>query len=105
MTQVTLRVENAGAYGDIVQSKLAFSRIEDGVVVLRSQLGETAPLNDHLVWLWGIVQHERRVLRSAAAAGARIICECTVPKGNVRLRANGAELIHLLEAELVLNAK
>jgi hypothetical protein len=105
MTQVALRVENAGTYGDVVQSKLAFCRIEDGVVVVRSQLAETEPLNEHLVWLWGIVKHERRVLQSAVAAGARIICECTVPKGKVCLRANGAELIHLLGAELVLNAK
>jgi hypothetical protein len=105
MTQVALKVENTGSYGDVVQSRLAFSRMEDGIVVIRSQLAETEPLNEHLVWLWGIVKHERRVLQSAVAAGARIVCECTVPKGKIRLRANGAELIHLLGAELVLNAK
>jgi hypothetical protein len=49
MTQVTLRVENAGTYAKVVQSKLAFSRIEGEVVMVRSQLGPQEPVNEHLV--------------------------------------------------------
>jgi hypothetical protein len=32
----------------------------------------SAPLNDHLVWLWGILQHERRYLKSLPAERVEI---------------------------------
>ncbi len=84
---------------------LPFSGVEQGNVVVRSQLGEEVPLNDHLVWLWGMVKHERRMLKSAAASGATLTCECKVPKGQVRLLPNGAEMLLLLGTELNLEAK
>lgn len=105
MTRVAFKVIGAGAYAKMVHTKLPYSSIEDGVVVVWSRLESTALLNEHLVWLWGMVQPERRVLKTAVAGGARIVCECIVPRGRVQILPNGAEMLHLLGAELLLEAK
>ncbi|ARN21823.1 hypothetical protein [Piscinibacter gummiphilus] len=105
MTRVELKVLDAGAYAETVRGKLPFAILEKGVVVVRSQLGPEVPLNEHLVWLWGMVQHERRVLKAATSAGARITCECVVPRGPITVMPNGAELLHLLGAELLVLPK
>ena len=88
-----------------VQSKLKFSALHGRDVIIRSALGTDASLNEHLVWLWGLVKHERRVLKKVAAEGARIVCSCRVPKGEIRLLPNAAEMLHLLGAELILDTK
>ena len=105
MTRVALRISGAGTYAETVRSKLPFSKVEGSSVVVRSQLAEEVPLNEHLVWLWGMLKHERRVLKTAVASGATISCECVVPKGPLQLLPNGAEMLHLLGAELRLEAK
>ena len=105
MTSVALKIYEAGTYSEVVRSKLPFSRIENGTVVLSSQLGSEASINEHLVWLWGMVKNERRVLKSAVDSGARITCECSVQKGPIRLLANASEMLHLLGAELLLQIK
>lgn len=105
MTTVALKVLDAGTYSETVRAKLPFATIENGVVVVRSQLGAHESLNAHLVWLWGMLKHERRILKSAVAGGARIVCECVVPKGPVQVLPNGAELLHLLGAELLVEAR
>src|SRR5690349_440099 len=98
MTRVALRISGAGPYAETLRSKLPFSKVENGSVVVRSELAPGMPLNEHLVWLWGIVKHERRVLKTAVASGASISCECVVSKGSVQLLPNGAEMLHLLGA-------
>ena len=105
MTRVVLKISHAGSSAEVLLSKLPFSSREEGSVLVRSQLGEELPLNDHLVWLWGMLKHERRILKSAVANGAIISCECKVPKGRVRVLPNGAEMLHLLGVELNLEAK
>jgi hypothetical protein len=72
MAQVILKVKNAGMYGEIIQSKLPISKLENGTIVVRSPLGESAALNEDPVWLRGMVTHERRVLKSAVAAELRM---------------------------------
>jgi hypothetical protein len=105
MTKVAFKVLDAGAYSEAVRAKLPFATVEDGVIVLRSGLGSNEPLNAHLVWLWGMLKHERRVLKSAVAGGARIVCECVVPKGPIQVLPNAAEFLHLLGAELLVEAR
>jgi hypothetical protein len=102
MNRATFKVEGAGPYAAIVQSKLRGSKIEGGTVVLQSQLEDSASLNEHLVWLWGMLKHERRVLKQAAAGGAKLVCECSVSGGSVHVLPNGAEMLHLLGAELTV---
>jgi len=102
MTQVVFRVLDAGAYAEIVNSKLPFSMIENAEVVIRSPLGSQEPLNDHLVWFWGQIQPARRVLKTAAANGARLVCECRVSNGPICLLPNGAEFLDLVGVELMI---
>jgi hypothetical protein len=104
MTHVLLKITSAGSYASVVQGKLRASRIENGTVLLPSGMPESATLSEHLVWLWGSIKHERRVLKTAVAGGAKIVCECKVPRGVVHLLPNAAEMLHLIGAELVLEA-
>jgi hypothetical protein len=105
MTRVTFKVAGAGTYAEVVRSKLPFARLEGETVVLPSQLAESASLNDHLVWLWGMLHNERRVLKTAAASGATLICECVVPKGPIRILPNASEMLHILGVELVVEGR
>jgi hypothetical protein len=105
MAKVALKIINAGSSASVLKGRLPFSVVEKGEIIIRSQLEQSVPLNDHLVWLWGLLQHERRVLKTAVGGGAKIICECSVSKGSIHILPNGAELLHLLGAELLLEVK
>jgi hypothetical protein len=105
MTKVVLKILNAGSSTSVLKGRLPFSSVENGEIIVHSQLGQSTPLNDHLVWLWGFLKHERRVLKTAVEGGAKIICECSASKGSIRVLPNGAELLHLLGAELWLEVK
>jgi hypothetical protein len=105
MAKVALKIINAGLSASVLKERLPFSSVKNGEIIIYSQLDSSVPLNDHLVWLWGLLKHERRVLKTAVGSGAKIICECSVSKGSIRVLPNGAELLHLLGAELLLEVK
>jgi len=105
MNKVTLKIENAGSYAKALQSKLPFSKVDNGSVVIYSQIDGNEPVNSRIVWLWGMVHNERRALKNAISHGAEIICECIVRKGTIHILPNAAEMFHLLGAELVLKVK
>jgi hypothetical protein len=81
---------------------LAFASLDGNDVVLKSQLDPKVSLNDHLVWLWGIVQGERRYLKSLQAEGALISVTAGGTVEPIELKPNGAEMLHLLGATLVI---
>jgi hypothetical protein len=85
-----------------IQSRLGFGKIERGEVVIPSLLREVPELNDHLVWFWGQLKHKRRALKQLRARGCEIICRCSASRGPIIIRPNGAEMLHLLEVELVI---
>ena len=100
--KAALRITGIASTADATRKSLAFAQIEGTDIVLRSQLGPEAALNDHLVWLWGILKHERRFLKSLAAQGALLTVTVSGATGSVRVEPNGAELLHLLGATLVI---
>jgi hypothetical protein len=102
MATVTLRISNIPSRAAASRKRLAFASIEGTDVVLKSQLGSRASLNDHLVWIWGTVQHERRYLKSLQAEGAVIAVHASEVGDPVELKPNGAEMLHLLGASLVV---
>lgn len=105
MTTVTFHINGVQNRAEAVRSKLAFSAISKGEVIIKSPLDEAQELNDHLVWFWGILKHERRYLKTLQEEGAKLSCVAKVPRGNVKVLPNGAELLHLLGAELVIGVK
>ncbi|WIO73502.1 hypothetical protein QP938_09340 [Porticoccaceae bacterium LTM1] len=90
---------------ELLQSKLPFSSIKQGNVIIQSKLEAGLPLNDHLVWLWGMLQNERRLLKRIEEEESKIICQCQVGRGAVIIKPNGAEMLHLLNMELMLEIK
>jgi len=105
MTTVTLHITGIQNRTEAVRSKLAFSAIKNGEVLIRSALDESQEINEHLVWLWGTLKHERRYLKSLQEEGAKLLCVAKVPKGKVKIHPDGAEFLHLLGSELVIDAK
>ncbi|RII24978.1 MAG: hypothetical protein CXR30_19415 [Geobacter sp.] len=104
MPKVEVRISGAPEK-EKIQSKLAFSAIVKGDVIIQSRLESDATLNDHLVWLWGMLKNERRFLKTLQAEGARISCHCTTSKREIHLLPNAAEMIHLLGIELIIETK
>ena len=105
MNQVTLKIENVGSYANVLQTKLPFSKVENGSVVIHSRIDGNEPVNSHIVWLWGMIHNERRALKNAISNVAKIICECIVKKGTIHILPNAAEMFHLLGAERVFKVK
>jgi hypothetical protein len=102
--EVVLRISRIPSTADATRKQLPFGQIVGGDIVLISQLGAEASLNDHLVWIWGMVRNERRFLASLAAQGAVLAVTATNVRRPIEIRPNGAELMHLLGAALVVEA-
>jgi hypothetical protein len=101
-TSAEIRISGMPERRELLRERLPCSEIERGDVVVRSQLGEDAPLNEHLVWLWSMLKHDRRLLKAVRQEGGHIECRCKVSKGPVSLRANAAEMLHLLGIDLLV---
>src|SRR5262245_34365272 len=102
MTSVSLRITGAPNEASLTRKSLG-GRLVDGELVVKSPLPKGTPLNEHLVWLWGSLKHERRYLKSLQAEGAKLLVEAQVGDGPVEVLPNGAELLHLLGAALVIS--
>jgi hypothetical protein len=105
MTIAEVRVSGLSHRKESICERLPGAVIEQGDVVMRSPLEPSKPLNDHLVWFWGMLQHQRRFLKTLQQEGGKLTCRCKVPKGGVTLLPNAAEMLHLLEMDLVLEAR
>lgn len=99
MTKVELKIVGHPS-PDSIQSKLNFFTVKGQDVVMHSALDESAPLNDHLVWMWGHLQGQRRVLKRITDEGAKLVCICKALKGDIHLLPNAAEMLYLLKIEL-----
>jgi hypothetical protein len=67
-----------------------------------SQLDANATVNEHLVWLWGMLNLERRYLKSLQSEGAALCVRVSGARLPIELRPNGAEMLHLLNATLLI---
>jgi hypothetical protein len=105
MTVAEVRVSGLSNRNETIRERLPGAIIERGDVVLRSPLEPSKSLNEHLVWLWGMLRHQRKFLKNLQQEGGKLTCRCEVPIGKVRLLPNAAEMLHLLEMEIVIKAR
>jgi hypothetical protein len=97
---VTLRITNIPSAADAARKRLTFTVIDGSDIVFKSQLSRESPLNEHLVWFWGMLQGERRYLKSLAAQGAIVTVHARGNQEPLEIKSNGAEMLHLLGATL-----
>jgi hypothetical protein len=102
MATVTFRISGLPNSAGGRRKSLAFAVVTGSDVVIESQLASHAPLNDHLVWLWGVLQHERRYLKSLQSEGAVLAVHARGVRLPVEIKPNGAEMLHLLNASMVI---
>ncbi|HEX6622372.1 MAG TPA: hypothetical protein VF064_01575 [Pyrinomonadaceae bacterium] len=102
MATAEVRVSGLPVRKESIRERLPGAVIEHNEVVVRSALGRSLPLNDHLVGLWNVLRQHRRFLKSLQQEGGKLTCRCMIPKSGAILKPNGAEMLHLLEMELVL---
>jgi hypothetical protein len=101
---VLLRITRVPSTADATRKRLPFAMTQGTDIVLKSQLGPEASLNDHLVWLWGMLNNERRFLKFLISQGAELTVTASGSGGPFVVRPNGAELLHLLGVTLVIDA-
>jgi hypothetical protein len=101
MVTATFRIGGIGTPQG-VRDQIPFAAIERGEVIVRSRLEPEAPINDHLVWLWSGLKLKRRFLKRLQGDGAIFRCVCSVSRGPIHIQPNGAEMLHLLGAELII---
>jgi hypothetical protein len=102
MNSAEVRIIGLSDRSDSIRERLPFAVIEGADVVIRSPLKPTEPLNDHLVWLWNMLKHHRRFLKNLRREGGALRCNAKASGGSVHFLPNAAEMLHLLEMELVL---
>ncbi|MBI1424238.1 MAG: hypothetical protein GC149_12270 [Gammaproteobacteria bacterium] len=100
MPSATFYIKNIRRSLTSVVSKLPFSKIEGEAILLRSQLNPENSLNEHLVWLWSMLNIERKLLKTLKQEGALLECRCEAKKDEIIIKSNAAEMLHLLEADL-----
>jgi hypothetical protein len=105
MKKVALRISRLPNEAAGLRKRLPFSVAEGQQIVLESALPPDAPLNDHLVWIWGMLKHERRYLKSLQSEGASFTVVAPFRTGGIEIKPNGAELLHLLGVTLTIGAK
>jgi hypothetical protein len=87
---------------ETVINNLDFSVKRGRDVIIESPLDSEATLNDHLVWWWGRLKHQRKFLKGLQQDGAKLNFKFIGYSGNIVVKSNGAEMLHLLKAELVV---
>jgi hypothetical protein len=87
------RLPNAAAGA---RKSLPFARVNPDGIAIVSQLDSNATVNEHLVWLWGLLSLKRRYLKSLQAEGAVLSVRVSGARFPIELRPNGAEMLHLL---------
>lgn len=97
-----VEISNVKSRQESIVCKIAFAEAEKDVVMIRSALAGDVLLNEHLVWLWGRLKHERRYLKNLQQDGAILTVRIKGVSGNIVIQANGAEMLHLLNAQLVI---
>ena len=103
MVRVALRITDLPNVAAATRKSLPFAQVEGASITIRSQLGDDLPLNDHLVWLWGMLHNERRYLKALQAEGGKITVQVTGACLPAEIKPNGAEMLHLLGATLALS--
>jgi hypothetical protein len=104
MLTVTLQITDLPNVASTTRKSLPFAKVDGTTITIESQLGGDRPLNDHLVWLWGMLHNERRYLKALQAEGGRINVHVTGARAPIEIKPNGAEMLHVLGATLTLSS-
>ena len=102
-SSLEFRISNLGSRASSTRDLFPFAVLDGSDVVVRCPPGTGDSLSEKLVWLWGLLKHERRKLKTLQADGATLTCICTAPRGQLVLLPNAAEFLHLTGASLVIN--
>jgi hypothetical protein len=70
MASVTLHISGLPNEASGRRKSLAFVVVSGNDLVIESRLAASAPVNEHLVWFWGLLPHERRYLKGLQSEGA-----------------------------------
>ena len=69
-----------------------------------SALPVTDDMNDHLIWIFMILEHSRKLLRTMTQHGVPITCKCKWNKKRpVQLKAKALGMAHLLGISLEIH--
>jgi hypothetical protein len=97
---VTFRISGIPSTADATRKRIPFAVLKGTDLVLKSPLGPDASVNEHLVWLWGMLKHRRRYLKSLAAQGAKMTAQVKGFRRPIEIKPNGPEMLHLLGVTL-----
>ena len=102
---VEFRISNLGARVASTKDALPFAVADGDSVIIRCPPGSGNSPSEKLVWLWGMLNSKRRMLKSLQANGAEFVCVCTAPHGDVVLQPNAVQFLHLVGVPLVISAR
>ena len=102
---VALRITGVPSAADATRKRLPFSSVVGRDIVIPSPLAAGTSINEHLVWFWSSLKHERRYLKSLSGQGAVITVQARNVRGQIEVKPNGAEMLHLLGASLLINPR
>lgn len=103
--EVEFRISKLGPRVASTRDMLSFSEVDGADVVIRCPPGTGASLNEKLVWLWGLLQLNRRKLKALQAEGACLSCVCVTSHDTIVLQPNAAEFLHLVGASLTITTR
>jgi hypothetical protein len=100
---VEFRIGNLSGRVNSTRDAIPFSVVDGSDVVIVCPPNSGATVNDKIVWLWGLLTHKRRIIKSLQADGATLQCICKTSSEDLTLLPNAAEFLHLTGTTLVIS--
>lgn len=94
LAPVEIRIGCPGPLSRDIASRVSFFKPDGNDLVFPSWLAADKPIDEHLKWLYGMLQHERKFFRRLEASGVSIV---------VFIRSQNRELSLTPEALLLMH--
>jgi hypothetical protein len=92
---VEVRIISPGPRACSITAERASWFVSDGAdLVIQSRLEQDTPVSDHLKWLQGILQFQRRQLRTLQEDGVDMVCRIRVRCRNFAIEPEALLLMH-----------
>jgi hypothetical protein len=93
-SSVELRIRRPDASARNIASAIGFFQPDGGDLIFRSALAADIPVAEHLKWLYGMLQHKRRLFRRLEASGVSVVVSIRVHDRQLQLPPGALLLMH-----------
>jgi len=89
-----IRIRRPDASARNIASAVSFFQPDGDDLVFRSALPADQPVSEHLTWLYGMLQHQRKFFRQLEASGVSVVVSIRIHDRHLQLPPEALLLMH-----------